>query len=314
MDNNTNLAVRYDCGGQMVALDDSTVRNYLTKGDGNVTDQDVMLFLKLCEAQKLNPFIGEVHLIKYGNSPAQTVVGYQAYRKRAENNPSHLYCESGIVVQRGNVIDHKLGTCTYPGEKLLGGWCKVYKVRMIGQEAREIVGAYKEVSLTEYDSGRALWKSKPATMIEKVAISQALREAYPADFAGLYTPEEMGHGEVSESTAPEAEAVPVQAAPVYPPEQMISRKEQEELFSTVHRVLGETDGNAFIKNYLGSKGYQKTSQLTQQDYADICIAVVEESKKQTEQTRYDDIPQLISAKDPNYDEYEAQEIMNGDRV
>ncbi|HBF3006568.1 TPA: recombinase RecT, partial [Clostridioides difficile] len=56
-------------------LDYTTVKNYLVSGNGNVTDQEVLMFIELCKAQKLNPFIKEAYLIKFGNSPANIVVG-----------------------------------------------------------------------------------------------------------------------------------------------------------------------------------------------------------------------------------------------
>jgi len=54
-----------------------------------------------------------------------------------------------------------------------------------------------EVSFEEYvqrktdGSPNRFWAEKPATMIRKVAIVQALREAFPDEFGGLYSPEEM---------------------------------------------------------------------------------------------------------------------------
>lgn len=42
------------------------------------------------------------------------------------------------------------------------------------------------MAFNEYDKGQANWKSKPATMINKVAVSQCIRDAFPKDFEGLY--------------------------------------------------------------------------------------------------------------------------------
>ena len=47
--------------------------------------------------------------------------------------------------------------------------------------------------LEEYRKDTAIWKEKPATMIQKVAESQALRKAFSA--SGLYIPEEFGEPE-----------------------------------------------------------------------------------------------------------------------
>ena len=59
-----------------------------------------------------------------------------------------------------------------------------------------------EVTFDEY-AGRksdgtlnSNWSGKPATMIKKVALVQALREAFPNDLNNLYTEEEQGDIEV----------------------------------------------------------------------------------------------------------------------
>lgn len=71
--------------------------------------------------------------------------------------------------------------------------------------------SYASVSIEEYDQRRSLWNTKKATMIRKVAVVQALREAYPGAFGGLYDSAEMpehetpSKGRDAEETAPEAE-------------------------------------------------------------------------------------------------------------
>lgn len=190
---NDLMAVNYETALGAVQLDAETVKQYLVKGNGNVSDQEVFLFVKMCQAQRLNPFVtGEVYLIKFGSQPAQMVVGYDTYKRRADENPAHLYTESGIVVCRGTSgeIVQKTGACLYPTEQLVGGWCRVHKLK--GE--REVV-TFKEVGFNEYNKGNAIWKEKPCTMIEKVAISQCLREAYPKDYEGLYTAEELAPAE-----------------------------------------------------------------------------------------------------------------------
>jgi hypothetical protein len=47
------------------------------------------------------------------------------------------------------------------------------------------------------------WAKRPGTMIEKVAIMHALRNAFPNDFQGLYLREEMDLKEASEQTVKE---------------------------------------------------------------------------------------------------------------
>jgi phage recombination protein Bet len=183
------LAVSYDALGARVELDLQFVKRYLVRGRSElVSDQEVVFFMNTCRAQGLNPLVnGEVYLIKYSkDDPAQMVVGKDAYLRRAFDNPSYLCKEDGITVKRGGAVVQKNGCCLYPGEELVGGWCKVTYERN-GLER----DTFKEVSLREYDRGQANWKSKPATMINKVAISQCVRDAFPKDYEGLYSEEEM---------------------------------------------------------------------------------------------------------------------------
>ena len=189
------MAFEYDSNGEKVKLSPATVRNYLVNGGGNVTDQEVMMYLTLCRYQHLNPFLKEVYLIKYGNSPATIVTGKDLFMKRANRNPNYAGKKAGIIVasKENGAVTEREGTVYIPEtEELIGGWAKVY---IKGHTEPE----YASVSFNEY-AGRksdgtlnSQWATKPATMIRKVALVQALREAFPEDFGGLCSPEEMGN-------------------------------------------------------------------------------------------------------------------------
>ena len=98
--NNSLQKITYETSLGPVELDFQTVKGVLVRGQADkITDQEVILFMKTCQAQKLNPFAqGEAYLIKFGNDPAQMVVGKDAYMRRAEENPSYRGHKSGIVV------------------------------------------------------------------------------------------------------------------------------------------------------------------------------------------------------------------------
>jgi len=182
------LSVSYDVLGTHVVLDLDFVKKYLVRGQPEkISDQEIVFFMNTCAMQKLNPLVsGEVYCIKFGNEPAQLVVGKGAYLRRAFEHPDYIRKEDGIVVLRGDQVLQKEGCCLYPGEQLIGGWCRVHYMRN-GSECT----AFKEVALAEYDKGQANWKTKPATMVNKVAVSQCVREAFPKDYEGLYSEEEM---------------------------------------------------------------------------------------------------------------------------
>ena len=183
----------YESNGEKLKLSPQIIKRYLVSGDANaVTDQEVMMFLSLCRFQHLNPFLKEAYLIKYGSQPATIVVGKETFIKRAHRNPNYAGRSAGIIVldpETGTVTERE-GTFKLPHEEIVGGWAKVY---VTGHEQPE----YASVSFAEY-AGRKKdgtlnnqWATKPGTMIRKVALVQALREAFPEDYAGMYSPEEI---------------------------------------------------------------------------------------------------------------------------
>ena len=169
--------------GQVLTAD--TVKNYLVSGNGQVTDSEVLMFIELCKAQHLNPFIREAYLIKFGNSQANIVVGKDVFVKRAYRNPNFKGMKAGIVIltKDGN-MQYREGSLKAPGEALIGGWCEVY-VKDMEYPIRS------EVSMEEYSKGQSTWKQMPAVMIRKCAMVTALREAFPEDLQGMYDAAEM---------------------------------------------------------------------------------------------------------------------------
>ena len=191
---NADKVVEYTAGGESIHLTPNIIRNYLVSGDaGRVTDQEVVMFLNLCRYQHLNPFLREAYLVKYGNVPATIVTGKDAFMKRAKRNPEYKGYQAGVVVLKEGELEERIGSLVLKdkGEELVGGWAKVY---IAGYEVPvEVTVSYEEyVGRKSNGEVNSQWAGKPATMIRKVALVQALREAFPEDFAGLYSQEEMG--------------------------------------------------------------------------------------------------------------------------
>lgn len=188
--------VTYQINGADISLSPNIVRNYLTNGEGNVSDQEIAYFMNLCKYQKLNPFTREAYLIKYGTKPATIVTGIDALRKRAMRNPNYKGHEAGVIVIKGDgSAENRVGSCVLPGEQIVGGWAKTHV-------AGYSVPLETTVSYQEYAQDTPIWRSKPGTMIRKVALATSLREAFPEDLSGLYAPEEMGVEETDAPTIP----------------------------------------------------------------------------------------------------------------
>lgn len=177
--------------GSDITLTAQNIREVISTSP-NVTDNEVLLFAALCKSRRLNPFTKEAHLIKYGDKPATTVVSKDVFTKRAQRNPRFKGMQAGVfVVDNNGKGKEREGSMILEGEKPVGAWAKVF---VEGYD----VPIYDSVSFNEY-AGRkrdgslnGAWAKMPGTMIRKVAIVHALREAFPDEFAGMYEASEMG--------------------------------------------------------------------------------------------------------------------------
>lgn len=147
-----------------------------------LTDLEFTIFVQMGKALDLNPFLREIWAVKYSGS-AQIFIGRDGYRRNAQRYPLYdhhivdaVYSNDSFEVNNGEV-SHKYNIKDRGALK--GAYCSVLRKGA----ARAV---YTYVELSEYYTGQSLWKSKPATMIKKVAEAQALRMAFQELFAGTY--------------------------------------------------------------------------------------------------------------------------------
>lgn len=137
----------------------------------NATPEELQLFLYRCKNLGLDPLKpGKIHFVKYGGGAGSIVIGIEGFRQFAH--------QSGLLkgIKRGVLKD--------ANGKLIGAWAEVYRKDWT-ECARE------EVPLSEYNNGRALWKTMPETMIKKCAEAAALRMAFSENLGGVYIDEEL---------------------------------------------------------------------------------------------------------------------------
>lgn len=176
--------------GNSVTLTPAFIKDVIAKNQ-NVTDEELLFFAANCKAHRIDPTIKEAYLIKYGDAPAQMVVGKDYYSRVADRNPNYDGCECGITVLVNGNIERREGSMFSENqEQLIGGWCRVWRKDRSHP-------FYDEVSFAEYSTGKSMWKmpsqgGKPGTQIRKVAYVHAHREAFPEEFSGLYDSAEMG--------------------------------------------------------------------------------------------------------------------------
>ena len=199
------LTVVYEANGEKITLTPSIVQNFLVGDSGTITLQEFKFFTELCKARKLNPFLKEAYCIKFGNQPAQIVVGKDAILKRAIVHPDYDGMESGVIVQvieTGEIIERKGTFYLAAEEKLVGGWAKVYRKNWKYPTFCSV--AFDEVANKKKDGQlNSNWAGKGATMVEKVAKVRALRETFIEDLSGMYEGDEMNVPAPEEPSEPE---------------------------------------------------------------------------------------------------------------
>ena len=198
--------VQYDTPRGQITLTIQIVRRFFCP---KATELEALAFAGYCKHTGLNPFLREVYLVKYDESePASIITAYQSFMKRAERAEGYGGFRAGVVLlpdpegPPGEIIKGEdlpgvpppfvalEGTLIPPGYTLAGGWCQVTRA---GRPS--IVST---VRLEEYLQRRRdgkptrAWERMPATMIRKVPVGQAHRDAWPDELAGLVLEEEGG--------------------------------------------------------------------------------------------------------------------------
>lgn len=193
---NMNVVKYQAADGQEITLDAELVRRFLVHGKPDmVSNQELIFFMNICKARKLNPLVKDCYLIKYGNEPAAIVTSIDFYRRRARAQKDCAGWKKGVIVLTKDGTPKETFGIVLPGEKLVGGW---FEAKPKGWEEALRVEVNLEAHIKKTSDGRTtkFWSAEnQASQIMKVAESQGLRTLWPDEFAKLYTQEEIITGE-----------------------------------------------------------------------------------------------------------------------
>jgi phage recombination protein Bet len=161
------LAVAYsDEKGQEIKLTEDDVIKYIST-DESVTEKEVVQFLNMCKYLKLNPFLKEIYLIKYKDSPATFVISYQTLLKRAEENKNFDGYETEV---KGEIPNMSATAVVYRKDRSYP-----VKITVNYSEAVKTIMDRQTKELRPV----TMWKNMPEWMLRKVALARALKEAFP---------------------------------------------------------------------------------------------------------------------------------------
>jgi phage recombination protein Bet len=180
--NNLTTISQAPLASQFTSEEMQLITETVAKG---ATPKELELFLYRCKLMGLNPLKpGQIHFVKYGNSPGTIVVGIEGFRSIAGRTGKLSGIERGVNRDdQGRIIE---------------GWAKVY--RSDWQRP-----AFETVPMAEYNTGKAMWAKMPETMIKKVAECAALRMAFPDDLGGVYEHAELDQAKPPKTRAEELE-------------------------------------------------------------------------------------------------------------
>ena len=150
----------------------------------DLTPIEFKIFINLGKHLNANPFTREIWAVKYDKSkPASIFCGRDFYRKRGQSQPDYIWHTAQPVFENdtyeencGQLIKH-VPTLKNPGQLVLA-YCIIKR-----QNKPDF---FLKVFFHEYNQGFSQWKSKPISMLCKVAEAQAFRQAYQAEFEGTY--------------------------------------------------------------------------------------------------------------------------------
>jgi phage recombination protein Bet len=160
------------------------------------TDDELSLFLEICNRRQLDPFARQIYFVK----GVGTVTSIDGLRVNAERSKSYVPSDTTYQYDKGGNL---LSATVSAKKQVAGVWHTISETAF----------------LAEFKQGSPIWNRMPHVMLAKCAEARLLRRGWPEDTSGLYTQEEMGvdvhTGEVIDAVAePVAPAaLPLQAPP-----------------------------------------------------------------------------------------------------
>lgn len=149
------------------------------------TDNQLKLFLHTAKKSGLDPLSKQIYAVIY-NDKMSIICGIDGYRLIAERSGKYrgqvgpFWCGKDGVWKDVWLDKEKPAAC---------------KVGVHHKDFAEPL--FSVVKFDSYNTNKNLWAKMPETMIAKVAESNALRRAFPNNFLGIYTQEEMDQADIS---------------------------------------------------------------------------------------------------------------------
>ena len=230
------------------------------------TDDELALFLHVCQRTGLDPLARQIHAVKRWNRAENREVmsiqtGIDGYRLTAARTGEHMGTDDAVFDTEDEPHPNKASVTVY---RLRNGQVCSFTASARWSEY---------VQTTREGTPNAMWGRMPFLMLGKCAEALALRKAFPAELSGLYTHEEMMQADRA-NAEPRAELprqAPAPAAPAKPGR--ISDGQRKRLFSLgKEHGLSTEDLKTFLKSV---HAIESTADVPSDQYDLICQQITD---------------------------------------
>jgi len=191
----------------------------------NATDSELAYFLFVATQRGLNPFNGQIHLIKRQQKneagewvdAAKIQTGIDGFRLIAERTGKYAPSPKPTLFQHdssGNLVS-----------------ATIWGLKIIGNQAFEFSATafYSEYVQKKRDgTPTRFWKEMSHSQLEKCAEAKLLRKGFPEELSGLYTHEEMQQAENIEVISSDYATMEIPSPPTKKPEAAETPVKEEE--------------------------------------------------------------------------------------
>ena len=254
------------------------LRNTVAKG---ATDPELEFFGMVCKRTGLDPFARQIHFIKRkGQVAFQT--GIDGYRVTAHRTLEHAGTDDTVFGEVGGIEVPAAGGKKRTIEHPKSATVTVYRIVQGQRCAFTATARWAEYYPGEGDEG-FMWRKMPYGQLGKCAEALALRKAFSAELAGVYTHEEMdqaGRGDGSSANAAPKNVIEVPEINPTPAKNGaggITDAQRRKLWGDVKRIgITEAGFREIVKRVTGE---ESTAKMTSEQMDAVLKAAGEVGKE-----------------------------------